>query len=284
VSVVHFIPCRGDEPPERIGALALTAARLAAPAGFRPVRHLLDAPLRASAAAAFAAWSGPVAAAWPEDADGPDLLVAARGSLHARSGWEGVLHALAVRGASPAELSDLQRGVQPRVERDICGGCGMCVTLCGNAGIKHNGHVAVIRPENCLACGDCLAECYLEALKFPVGGTAELLRRLGEAAAARVRGARSVLSVLFAVKPPARRLDTGPNRVPQPDLGVLAGTDPVAVDAAACALAAAAFGRGLRETSGCPADPEALLETAAGAGAGGTGHELVAHRPEPLAG
>lgn len=284
MSAVHFVPCGADEEPARVGALALAAARLAAGEALRPGRHLLDAPLRAGAAAAFRAWTAPLLAAYPPAEGGPDVLVAAPGSLHARSGWEGALHALAVQGATPAELSALQEGVQPHVERDVCGGCGMCVTLCGNAGVRHTGHVAVIRPENCLACGDCLAECYLGALKFPAGGSAELMRRVGVAAGARVRAGGRILSVVFLLRPPTRRLDAGANRVPQADLGVLAGLDPVAVDAAAASLVADHFGRGLRELSGCPADPLALLGAAAAAGAGAADHEIVRHQAERLAG
>lgn len=284
MSVVHFVPCSAADGPERIGALAAGLARRAAADGFAPAAHLLDTPLRAGAAAAFAAWTAPLAAAFPATPGGSGLLLAATGSLHARSGWEGALHALAVCGAEPAVLAAIQEGVQPHVERDVCGGCGMCVTLCGNAGVRHNGHVAVIRPENCLACGDCLAECYLEALQFPAGGSARLMDRVGAAAAARRREAGELLAVVFLLRQPSRKLDGGDNRVPQADLGVLAGSDPVALDAAAAELVAAHAGQGLQALSGCPEDPRRLLEAAAAAGAGAAVHRIVRHEPSRLAG
>lgn len=279
MSVVHFVPCSGAEDPARIGALAAGLARhvLEESSDLKPGRRWLDVPARAAAAAAFAAWTEPLVAALP--AEGPDALVASIGTLHPRSGWEGAIHALGVLPASPEDLSRLRDGVQPHVDRDICGGCGICVTLCQREGIRHNGHVAVIRPENCLACGDCLAECYLEALQFPHDGSRSLMERVAAAAATTSSG---TLSVLFLLRPPTPGRLPRAAEMPRFDLGILAGSDPVAVDRAAADLIAAAKGRGLQELSECTVDPLFLLEEAERLGVGTVEHRMRRHDPVGL--
>ena len=205
--------------------------------------------------------------------DAPGLLIGLRLGCHPRSGLAGAVRATALACASADGKRALQQGVQPRIERTVCGGCGMCVTLCGNDGVRHNGHVAVIRPETCLACGDCLAECHTGALKFPAGGGDLLQARLGAYAAAVVRGkpGRGVW-LAFLLGEPQRRAVNLARAAALPDLGVLAAADPVALDLAAAALLEAAAGPGW--AAGCDPDhgpvrdPLAAVREAARLGAG----------------
>ena len=213
------------------------------------------------------------------------LIVLCRVSLHEKSGIEGVLHGLAIGAAAAEGLVAIQTGVQPRVEREMCGGCGMCVTYCGNEGIRHNGHVAVIRPENCLGCGDCLAECFMNALQFPTGGSRTLMERTAEAAAAvglRFRG--RALYGAVVIPEPARRSTMEGHHVPQPDLGLLMGTDLLAVERAAADWTEQDLGAPLAELCHCPEDPRLLLSHAGNSGLGDGRYELVDHTIGSLAG
>lgn len=213
------------------------------------------------------------------------LISLSRVTLHEKSGLEGVLHGLAIGSAAAEGLVKIQTGVQPHVERDMCGGCGMCVTYCGNEGIRHNGHVAVIRPENCLGCGDCLAECFMEALKFPVGGSRMLMERTAEAAAAVAASFRGrSLHGAVLMPEPARRSTMAGHHVPQPDLGILVGTDPLAVERAAADLVETDLGAPLAELCRCPEDPRHLLLHAGEVGLGNGDYELVDHAPGSLPG
>lgn len=204
----------------------------------------------------------------------PGLLVGLRLESHPRSGLAGAVRATALACASADGKLALQSGVQPRIERSVCGGCGMCVTLCGNDGVRHNGHVAVIRPETCLACGDCLAECHTGALRFPEGGSAILQARLGAYAAAVVRGKpRRGVWLAFLLGEPQRRAVNLARAAALPDLGVLAAADPVALDLAAASLLESTLGRDW--TAVCHpdlaagVDPLAAVREAARLGAGG---------------
>lgn len=203
----------------------------------------------------------------------PGLLIGLRLGCHPRSGLAGAVRATALACASADGKRALQQGVQPRIERAVCGGCGMCVSLCGNDGVRHNGHVAAIRPATCLACGDCLAECHTGALKFPEGGDEALQARLGAYAAAVVRGKpwRGIW-LAFLLGEPQRRAVNLARAAALPDLGVLAAADPVALDLAAAALLEGAAGPGWAAAC-CPdrepgADPLLAVREATRLGAG----------------
>ncbi len=324
MSTVHLIRCTAADEPARVGELVLALARrvirdegLVAEG---PTALVADHPVRARVREQWEAWTSPLADWLGEEGwqpavapsprepaptaarlpvegkrlDGLDVGEAVAGarslvslhrvSLHERSGMEGVLHGLATGCASADGLKALQTDVQPTVDRDVCGGCGMCVTLCGNEGIRHNGHVAVVKPETCLGCGDCLAECFLEALTFPDGASRRLMERCAEGAAAVAAPLRGrSLHVALALPEPVRRIAMQGHHVPQPEVGILAGTDPLAVDRAAAELIAASLGAPLAELTRCPEDPLHLLAHGAESGLGDGAHVMVDHDPAGLA-
>ena len=297
MTTVHFVPCHSDEDPQRIGCLAVAIHDLAALSarpdlGTGPSILQLDTPFRSQPRAMFEAWTAPLRQRLQERGaeeetfgvrtGSASLTLATTGTLHARSGWEGALHFLGVGCVPDEKVEAIRVGLQPHVERDVCGGCGMCVTLCGNDGIRHNGHVAVVKPEACLACGDCLAECYLGALKFPAGGSKALIERIAISAAGVVGASTGLLAIVFLLQGPRRRLASDAHHVPQADLGILAGIDPVAVDQAAADLIAEASGRTLQELSGCPENPLELMDQAQRFGAGSRRYDLLRHDPGRL--
>ncbi len=294
---VHFVPCGSHDDPELIGRLALALFRKiegevswASPG--TAVALYLDDSSQVEANKYFKAWSDPLArhvrlegrdTRHPADAAaGTPLAAVTTGSLHSRSGWEGAVHSLGLGCVSPEASDSIREGVLPHVDRDICGGCGMCVTLCGNDGIRHNGHVAVIKPESCLACGDCLAECYLEALKFPAQGSRDLIRRIASSAARVMEKSGPVIAFVFLLQGPRRKLASDAHHIPQADLGILVGTDPVAIDQVAVDLIAEKSGQNLQKLSGCPENPLELLRQAEEFGAGNRQYEIHRYTPDRL--
>ena len=291
---VHFVPCGSQDAPELIGQLALALFVKAvgdgawATPGTAVTLHL-DDPSQVEANTHFKAWTDPLArhirhqerdvCHSADAAAGMPLAVVTTGSLHSRSGWEGAVHSVGIGCVSLETADTIREGLLPHVDRDICGGCGMCVTLCGNDGIRHNGHVAVVKPESCLACGDCLAECYLEALKFPEQGSQTLIQRIASSAARVVEKSGPMVALVFLLQGPRRKLASDAHHIPQADLGILVGTDPVAVDQAAADLIAEKAGQNLQELSGCPENPLELLRRAEELGAGNRQYQL--HRFDP---
>jgi NAD-dependent dihydropyrimidine dehydrogenase PreA subunit len=73
-----------------------------------------------------------------------------------------------------AKWKGIDRGTirwNPSIDKDICTGCGMCVTSCGrnvfDFDLKKNKSV-VARPDNCMVgCTSCETWCIFNAISFP---------------------------------------------------------------------------------------------------------------------
>ena len=52
----------------------------------------------------------------------------------------------------------------PKVDPDICTGCGICVELCPMDTIVMENGVAMINEENCSNCRFCVSTCSLSAI------------------------------------------------------------------------------------------------------------------------
>jgi ferredoxin len=63
----------------------------------------------------------------------------------------------------------------PRVDRDLCVGCGVCVENCPQGAIDLVRGIAVINPERCVSCGQCISVCPRGAIRETV--TASELRQ-----------------------------------------------------------------------------------------------------------
>jgi len=208
------------------------------------------------------------------------LLLCRRPACHPVSGLDGALAGLAYASVSAEGKRSLQAGLQPRVERSVCGGCGMCVSLCDRDGIRYNGHVSQIQPANCLVCGDCRLECTTQALKFPPLASVAVQKRMAAVAAAALNARPGrLVCLLFLLDEPERHGVNLGRRGAWPDLGILAGSDPVALDVAVRQLIVRETGRRLQDWSGGEDDPGVIIEEAARLGVGDAACDLVELSP-----
>lgn len=305
----------GDAPAvvaDRAWRLCAEVLETAGPAAGTPLACHLDRPARSCAARQFAGWTAPildrlrersheptplppVTAPDPRHVEVPvadgvltpvrvssvlhgaeGLFLARRLTHHPVSGLDGALAGLAYAALSAAGKRDLQAGLQPHVDPSLCGGCGMCVALCDRGGIRYNGHVSEIQPANCLVCGDCRLECATLALRFPPGAGPDIQRRMAAVAAAAAAGkAGRMLWLLFLIDEPERHGVNLGRRRPWPDLGILAGDDPVALDCAARDLVEAETGRPLHGGDGEAEAAGVLIEEAERLGVGSSSYRLV---------
>ena len=109
-------------------------------------------------------------------------------------------------GCSRPQIADfgLLMAERPRVDVDVCTGCGACAQVCREGAVRILGEKACIDTETCLSCGACARSCPEQALspeqqgfRVQVGGKLgrhpQLAREL-----AGIRGAGEMLGILNA--------------------------------------------------------------------------------------
>ena len=126
---------------------------------------------------------------------------------------------------------------KPRFDRDKCTGCGTCVRHCPSEAIVLEKGKAKFIPERCVSCAECIAFCDYGAVRVNWSSlSADVSRGVVDAV-------RAVLSSFEPGKATFMNLGYdvteecdcggGSNTPVVADFGILTGSDPVAVDAAA---------------------------------------------------
>lgn len=168
--------------------------------------------------------------------------------------------------------------LHPRVNAKACRNCGMCGVFCpAGAIVQAEGHV-VIDDAKCIGCGECLVACKTGAIKFRWDGDAS---RVQEKMAEYARAAQSLFGkkiafVNFALKITKDCDCMATNQRPiVDDVGILASTDPVAVDRASIDLVLKRAGGDAFRKKGYDLDWSAQLRHGEDIGLGRTAYELV---------
>ena len=174
--------------------------------------------------------------------------------------------------------------LRPHVDPDHCIGCEDCLPNCAGGAIGPDARrtgktpVMAIDPDRCTGCGECLTSCRQDAIRFDWKAES---RRLQEAMAEYALGwARRMTGrfgcLTFVVHVTKNCDCMGRREKPLcPDIGVLAGTDPVALDQAACDLLRTRNGRTLEAMSFPKLDGTLQLAHGERIGLGTRRYELV---------
>ena len=130
---------------------------------------------------------------------------------------------------------------------------------------------AWIEDEKCIGCGECLAVCRFGAVKFSWDQASEDLQdRMAEHALGAIKDKEGRVGYLTFLMSMTKGCDCfgQPMEPIVPDVGILAGLDPVAMDAAALELARDEGGRTLAEIAWPEVNPEHQIDYAAELGLG----------------
>lgn len=153
---------------------------------------------------------------------------------HELTGFGGAIKNLGMGAASRAGKKFLHEVSHPVIHRDACTGCGVCVENCAHSAITLDGaRKAVIDHEACVGCCQCVAVCRYEAARASEGSASRVCgERIAEYVQAVLAGKPS-FHVNFVMNVSPNCDCWGMNDAPiVADIGIFAGTDPVALDQA----------------------------------------------------
>jgi len=161
-----------------------------------------------------------------------------------------------------------------------CKRCGECLTHCPADAISLDDVKAHIDRDKCISCAECLAVCRFEAVKCNWGMETEILQKsIAEHALGVLKGKENkaaFFNFVISVTKDCDCFDTPDMARIVDDIGILASTDPVAVDKAALDLVEAAAGKKLPKLLGNPKlDPRYQLEHAEHIGLGSLDYKLI---------
>ena len=166
--------------------------------------------------------------------------------------------------------------------KDNCTLCGMCFKYCPADAITLGAVKAHIDKDKCIGCAECLAMCRFDAITYDFDIESEILQKsMAEHAAGALKGKENrsaFFNYIISVTKDCDCFDT-PNMIKiVDDIGIIASTDPVAVDAAALDLVENKSGRKLAElikSSRPRLDPRHQIRHAERIGLGRADYELV---------
>lgn len=169
-----------------------------------------------------------------------DCLVAvSHFKAHELSGFGGALKNVGM-GCATREGKLIQHStVAPVVNNAACKGCKMCLNYCSVQAISVHAKKAIIAEDVCIGCGECIVVCPHKAIEIQWNESPDIFQKkmVEYAAGALKEKKRKSIFMNFLVQiSPA--CDCYPNSDAPivRDIGIVASTDPVAIDAASCDL------------------------------------------------
>jgi uncharacterized Fe-S center protein len=163
---------------------------------------------------------------------------------------------------------------------DNCKRCGECVKHCPADAITLDDIKAHIDQDKCIGCAECLAVCRFGAVEYDWDAEDEVLQKsIAEHALGVLKGKQdkaAFFSFLMSITKDCDCFDTPDMPKIVDDIGILASTDPVAIDKAALDLVEAKGGKKLPQLTGyTKLHPHYQIEHAEHIGLGSANYELV---------
>lgn len=158
---------------------------------------------------------------------------------HELSGYGGTIKNIGMGCASRRGKMDQHSNVAPKVKKKKCIGCGECVAHCAQHAIFLKDKKAHIDPEKCIGCGECIIVCEQNAVQIQWNQSVPVfMEKMAEYAKGILdtkTGKSLFINFINHVSPGCDCLPY--NDAPLVgDIGVVASTDPVAIDQASVDL------------------------------------------------
>lgn len=166
------------------------------------------------------------------------MIVLSHFKGHEVAGFGGAIKNLAMGCAPPAGKQD-QHSARPMALEGTCVGCGTCIPVCPTSAISLEGGISSIDHERCIGCFSCMTACPEKAIDLDwETGIPEFVERMVEyayGAAMHIPGRTGYMNFLVRITPDCDCVPWSDTPI-VPDIGFLASTDPVAIDAASIDL------------------------------------------------
>lgn len=206
------------------------------------------------------------------------MIVFSHPTGHIASGLGACLKNLGMGLSSRKGKLQQHSSIKPFIDPEICEACEDCLKWCPEDAIILEMDHAHIKIDECIGCGECLAICNLDAVKFNWAvESADLQRRIAEYALGAVIGKRNKMVYINVMTDMTTQCDCmSINQNPIiGDVGILLGTDPVAIDQATLDLTRKANGKDLGKISSPALDPNVQLEHGEKIGLGMRDYSLI---------
>ena len=160
---------------------------------------------------------------------------------HERTGIGGALKNLGMGCGSRAGKMEMHSAGKPLVGRERCVGCHRCGKICAHDPGRFEEKKATINHDRCIGCGRRTGVCLADAISPRYDEALDIVQaKIAEYAAAVVRGRPCFHINMICEVSPYCDCHGGNDAAVIPDLGILAGFDPVALDKASAELCIAA--------------------------------------------
>ena len=163
---------------------------------------------------------------------------------HEVSGFGGAVKNLGMGCAGRDGKLDQHSDVSPKVKKKTCIGCGRCRLFCPAGAITLD-ETASINPETCIGCGQCILTCPNGSIRIVWNSSTELFqKKMAEYSLGVVAGKEEqslFFNFIINVTPQCDCLNFSDAPIVG-DIGILASTDPVAIDQASADLVNKASG------------------------------------------
>lgn len=174
-----------------------------------------------------------------EIAEADAIVTVTHFKAHELSGFGGSLKNIGM-GCATREGKLVQHStVAPKINRDICKGCKLCLDRCSVSAIKFTGKKASIYEEKCIGCGECIIVCPFHAIEIQWNETPDIFqKKMMEYALGALKGKEKksiFINFVIQVSPACDCYSHNDSPIVR-DIGILASDDPVAIDSASCDL------------------------------------------------
>lgn len=204
------------------------------------------------------------------------IIVVTHVTGHLGSGFGSTIKNLGM-GMSSRKGKLIQHSVShPEIMERKCIKCGNCLKWCPVDAIEMHENAAYINDDKCIGCGECVAVCRPDAVKFKWNSGSTLLQQqIVEHALGIVKakkGKMAYFTFMINMTKDCDCIAQKPNFVLD-DIGVLAGTDPLAIDQAVWDLTTK-HGKNINKISYPAIDGEEQLRYSEKVGLGSRDYEI----------